>query len=72
MPLSGNVVVLQFYPFETEQLLARLERDYLQNAKGHTDMRVVRKTKFSVVKKGGGYEFLITKQEYLGEPASKA
>jgi len=69
VPLAGNVIVLQFYPFETEQLLARLERDYLQMAKGHTDMRVVRKTKFSVVRKGGGYEFRITKQEYFGEKA---
>jgi hypothetical protein len=69
VPLAGNVIVLQFYPTETEQLLARLERDYLQLAKKHTDMRVVRKTKFSVVKKGGGYEFQITKQEYFGEKA---
>jgi len=69
VPLGGNVIVLQFYPFETEQLLARLEQDYLQKAKGHKDMRVVRKTKFSVVKKGGSYEFQIIKQEYFGEKA---
>jgi hypothetical protein len=72
VPLAGNVVVLQFYPFETEQHLARLEQEYLQKTKNHKDMRVVRKTKFSVVKKGNGYEFQITKQEYFGEPASKA
>jgi hypothetical protein len=69
VPLAGNVIVLQFYPFETEQLLARLEQEYLQKQKGHKDMRVVRKTKFSVVKKGGGYDFQITKQEYFGEKA---
>jgi hypothetical protein len=72
VPLAGNVVVLQFYPFETEQHLARLEQEFLQKTKNHKDMRVVRKTKFSVVKKGNGYEFQITKQEYFGEPASKA
>jgi hypothetical protein len=69
VPLGGNVIVLQFYPFETEQLLARIERDHLQKAKQHTDLRVIRKTKFSVVRKGGGYEFQITKQEYFGEKA---
>jgi hypothetical protein len=71
VPLVGNVIVLQFYPFETEQLLARLERDYLERVKNHKDMRVVRKTRFSVVRKSGGYEFQITRQEYLGEPVSK-
>jgi hypothetical protein len=71
VPIAGNVIVLQFYPFETEQLLARLERDYLEQAKGHKDLRVVRKTRFSVVRKSGGYEFQITRQEYLGEPVSK-
>lgn len=72
VPMSGQVIVLQFYPFVTEQLLARLERDYLQNAKGHTEMKLVRKTKFAVVKKAGGYDFQITKQEYFGEPAGKS
>jgi hypothetical protein len=72
VPLVGNVIVLQFYPFETEQLLARLERDYLKRMKDHTDMRVVRKTRFAVVRKGGGYEFEITRQEYLGDPPGKA
>jgi hypothetical protein len=72
VPLVGNVIVLQFYPTETEQLLAHLEHDYLKAAKNHTDMRVVRKTRFAVVKKAGGYEFQITKQEYLGEPVGKS
>jgi hypothetical protein len=72
VPLVGNVIVLQFYPFETEQLLARLERDYLKNAKNHVELRVVRKTKFSVVRKAGGYEFQIIRQEYFGDPAGKA
>ena len=72
VPMAGNVIVLQFYPFETEQLLARLERDYLKSKKNHTDMRVVRKTKFTVVKKGSGYEFQVAKQEYFGEPAGKS
>lgn len=72
VPMIGNVIVLQFYPTETEQLLAHLERDYLKAAKNHTDMRVVRKTKFLVERKAGGYEFRITKQEYFGDPPGKA
>jgi hypothetical protein len=71
VPLVGNVIVLQFYPFETEQLLARLERDYLKSVKNHTDLRVIRKTKFSVAKKGGGYELQVSRQEYFGEPPGK-
>jgi hypothetical protein len=72
VPLAGNVLVLQFYPFETEQTLARLERDHLQKLRNTTDMRIVRKTKFAIVKKGNGYEFQIAKIEFLGEPPSKA
>jgi hypothetical protein len=68
----GNAIVLQFYPFETEQYLARMERDYLEKAKGTKDLRIVRKTKFQVVRDRNGkpYDFEITKQEYFGQPSS--
>jgi hypothetical protein len=69
---SGNAIVLQFYPTETEQYLARMERDYLEKAKATKDLRIVRKTKFLVVRDKGGkpYDFEITKQEYFGQPSS--
>ena len=71
VPLAGSVVVLQFYPFETEQRLALLERNRLEQVKGHKDLRVVRKTKFNVIRKGGVYDFEVAKQEYFGEAAGK-
>ncbi len=69
---GGNTIVLQFYPTETEQYLARMERDHLEKAKGTKDLRIVRKTKFLVVrdKNGKPYDFEITKQEYFGQPSS--
>ena len=45
---------------------------YLRVEGSSSDMRVVRKTKFSVVRKAGGYEFQISKQEYFGETPGKA
>ncbi len=64
VPLTANAVVLQFYPFETEQLLARMELNYAKEH-GVTDMRLVRKTRFQVVSKGEGYTFEIVKQQYF-------
>jgi len=64
VPLTANAVVLQFYPFETEQLLARIELKYAKEH-GINDMRLVRKTRFQVVRKGDGYTFEIVKQQYF-------
>jgi hypothetical protein len=78
VPLAGSPIVLQFYPHETEQQLARLELDYAAKSgkaqhEGKTDMRKVRKTKFNVVRGKGGkpYDFEIARQEYFGEAAGK-
>lgn len=68
VPVDGSSIVLQFYAAETEQRLASLERDYLQNAKNHSDLRVVRKTQFSVIRTPSGFDFQIFKQEYFGDP----
>ncbi len=72
VPLAGSVIVLQFYPHETEQRLALLERNKLEEVKKIRDLRVVRKTKFNVIKKAGGaYDFEVARQEYFGEVAGK-
>jgi beta-lactamase regulating signal transducer with metallopeptidase domain/biopolymer transport protein ExbD len=68
--VTGNETIVLVAPFESEQLLARLERDYLKHAKNHTDMRVVTRTRFEVSKRSDGYEFQILDQQYLGEPAA--
>ena len=64
VPLSDDVVVLQFYPFETERQLARLELDYARQ-RGVNDLRAIRKTRFEVLEEGGGYRFEISKQDLL-------
>ena len=69
VPLSRDVVTLQFYPFETEQLLARIERDYARE-RGTNDLRLVRKTRFEVVQEGSGYRFMIIRQEYFRQPTT--
>jgi hypothetical protein len=70
-PSAEVTVVLQFYPFETEQKLQHLERNYLEANKGTRDLRIIRKSKFAVKRVGGGYDFEITKQEYFGDPRGK-
>jgi hypothetical protein len=68
VPVGGEAVVIHFYPPEIEQRLARIELDYLKNAKATTNLRLVRKTRFMVVKDNEGYSFEITRQEYFGQP----
>ena len=73
---SGNVIVLQFYPTDTEQRLARLELNEAQAGgkafkDGKLRMELVRKTKFTVVKEGNGYTFKINKIEYFGDAPSR-
>ncbi len=69
--VTGNETIVLVLPFEAEQLLARLEREYLKHAKNHTDMRVVRRTRFVVRKISDSYEFNIESQQYFGEPKAK-
>jgi hypothetical protein len=76
VPVGGNVIVLQFYPEQTEQLLAHLERDEAQRSgkalkEGKLRMELVRKTKFAVEKESNGYRFQITKIDFFGDAPSK-
>lgn len=57
----GVGVILQFYPKETENRLALLERDYKKRRADE-----IRRTYFAVrPAEGGGYEFYVTGQTYF-------
>lgn len=56
--LQGKVV-MQFYPPETEQMLAKLERDYA----GGKDINEIRRTTFNIRSNGDKYEFVVTAQQ---------
>ncbi len=56
-PAGG--IVLQFYPAETEALLAEAERSYAHRAE-----RDIRRTYFVIVPRGDGYAFAVTRQTY--------
>lgn len=56
----GQSVMLQFYPPETEQKLARLELDYKKRPLGE-----IRRTAFSTRPVANGYEFFVTSQTYF-------
>ena len=76
VPVGGSVIVLQFYPEQTEQMLAHLERDEAQRSgkamkEGKLRLELIRKTKFSVEKQSNGYRFQITKIDYFGDAPSK-
>jgi hypothetical protein len=70
VPLDNNAITLQFYPEDTVQLLARLEREYAQT-QGKTRLELIRKTKFNVKKTPTGYSFEVAKQEYFGETPTR-
>lgn len=52
-----ETTVLHFYPPETEQVLARLERDYLNRQAAQ-----IKRTYFAVERDGAGYKFVVTGQ----------
>lgn len=56
--LAGGIV-LQFYPADTEALLADAERRYANRAE-----RDIRRTYFVIVPRGDGYAFAVTHQTY--------
>jgi hypothetical protein len=73
---DGNVIVLQFYPDQTEQLLARLERDAAEKSgkafkDGKLRLEFVRKTRFIVLKDADGYKFEIARIDFFGGVAGK-
>jgi hypothetical protein len=58
---QGRLVV-QFYPPQVEQTLARLERERA----GRRSLKEIRKTVFGVRSGGRGYDFYVIDQEYRG------
>ena len=57
---TRGAMVLHFYPSGTENMLAKLERDFRKR-----NVKTIRRTIFSVRKQGNGYRFLVTRQTYL-------
>ena len=52
-------VIMQFYPAEVEQMLARLEREYA----GNKDINDIRRTTFDVRSNGDKFVFVVTGQQ---------
>lgn len=52
-----NAVVMQFYPKETEDMMARLELEY-----ANRKVDQIRRTYFTIEPSGGGYQFRVTRQ----------
>lgn len=63
---SGGKLMVQFYPPETENLLANVEMQYLNSKQPGRSIKTVRQTKFRVKPEGPGYTFMVTAQTYLG------
>ncbi|PHS14352.1 MAG: hypothetical protein COA78_05980 [Blastopirellula sp.] len=57
---TNNRMVMQFYPADTENILANVEKNY---ANGRPT-KEIRKTIFGVKKKGNEYEFYVIRQTY--------
>lgn len=66
---AGKLVV-QFYPTDTENLLANVEINYLKSKFPGRDeklqIKTVRQTRFHVQPAGKGFTFVVTRQTYLG------
>jgi hypothetical protein len=57
---AADMVIFQFYPKATENLLAQLERSYRNRPAAE-----IRRTYFSVQQTDDGYEFVVTRQVYF-------
>lgn len=57
---ATGTTIFHFYPQETEQRMAKLEQAYRNR-----DPKDIRRTYFSVVQSGGGYQFEVTNQTYF-------
>lgn len=62
-------MVLQFYPKEIGELLARLEAQAARPA-GYTDPKEILRTVFDVRSRRGGYEFHVIEQYYRATPTT--
>jgi hypothetical protein len=63
---TNGKIIVQFFPQNTEDLLATIERQYMQQRAPGRDIRTVRRTRFGVRTAGPGYEFHVKEQTYLG------
>jgi len=57
--IGPDSIIFHFYPPATENLLAVKERDY-----GKRPIRQIRRTFFTVISSGDGYDFEVTRQVY--------
>lgn len=62
----ANKLVVQFYPADTENLLANVEMNYLNSKFPGRNIKTVRQTRFKVQPDGKGLTFVVTSQTYLG------
>jgi hypothetical protein len=53
-------IILHFYPAETEEMLARLERSFANRSE-----RDIRRTYFVIVPQGRGFTFAVSRQTYF-------
>jgi hypothetical protein len=61
---TGGRIIMQFYPKETENMLAVKELDYAQRTRNITSVSYIQKTVFVVVAAGRGYEYQVIDQRY--------
>jgi hypothetical protein len=59
VPIGPDSIIFHFYPPGTENTLALRERDY-----GKRPIREIRRTFFTVVPAGEGFDFEVTRQIY--------
>jgi hypothetical protein len=59
---TGRIIV-QFYPPDVENQLARIEMEHARR-NGKTDVRQIKKTTFGVRRKGAGFEYYVEAQRY--------
>jgi hypothetical protein len=59
VPIDNTTIIFHFYPPNTENMLATKEKNY-----GNRPIRQIRRTFFSVVPTGTGYDFEVTRQVY--------
>lgn len=57
---SSGRIPMQFYPADTENLLAYVEQQYM----GDKPLQTIKKTIFGIRPKGSGYEFFVMRQNY--------
>ena len=57
---TQGAMILHIYPTYSENILTKLEKEFRNR-----NVKTIRRTIFSVRKRGKGYRFLVTRQTYL-------